>query len=82
MSYLIWSNEHRMWWRPNRGGYTRSLEAAGRYTREEAIQQCALGRDGWGSNEIPPEMPVDEIDALECARRFAERHLRSQKAAS
>jgi hypothetical protein len=73
MPYLNWSNEHRMWWRPNRGGYTHSLEAAGCYTREEAIKTCAFGRDGRGSHEIPPEMPVDEIDALECAERFSAR---------
>lgn len=34
--YLIWSNEHRMWWRPDGRGYTDSLDEAGRYVRETA----------------------------------------------
>jgi hypothetical protein len=29
--FLIWSNEHRMWWRANECGYTDSIEEAGRY---------------------------------------------------
>lgn len=34
--YVIWSFEHRAWWRPGRWGYTDDLEQAGRYTRREA----------------------------------------------
>lgn len=34
--YVIWSFEHRMWWAPDRAGYTPSLELAGRYTAKEA----------------------------------------------
>lgn len=34
--YLIWSNQHRMWWRPNKQGYTEYIEEAGRYDREWA----------------------------------------------
>lgn len=35
MRFLIWSNEHRMWWRPNQRGYTDAIEEAGRYDRAE-----------------------------------------------
>ena len=34
--YVIWSHEHDAWWGPDRCGYTRELEKAGRYTGEEA----------------------------------------------
>jgi hypothetical protein len=36
MRYLIWSNEHRMWWRANGSGYTATIEEAGRYTYQQA----------------------------------------------
>lgn len=35
-TFLIWSNQHGMWWRPARRGYTAHIEEAGRYTRAEA----------------------------------------------
>lgn len=60
--YLIWSNEHRAWWRPNRMGYTIHIEAAGRYTREEAISESRV-RDQ-RPDEPMPELPVREADAL------------------
>lgn len=37
-TYLIWSNEHRMWWRANHRGYTGSIEEAGRYPHVDATQ--------------------------------------------
>jgi len=33
-SYLIWSFEHRAWWKPDGFGYTLALEKAGRFTLE------------------------------------------------
>lgn len=43
--YLVWSNEHRAWWGRDHTGYTTSLSAAGRYSRDEALRICgrALG---------------------------------------
>lgn len=41
--WVIWSEEHGAWWAPGMLGYTRSLAAAGRYEREEAI---AISRRG------------------------------------
>lgn len=29
--YLVWSNQHAMWWRPGEIGYTKVIEEAGRY---------------------------------------------------
>lgn len=60
--YLIWSNEHRAWWRPNRSGYTIFVEKAGRYSQAEAIEQ-SRHRDQ-SKNEAPPEIPVREADMI------------------
>jgi hypothetical protein len=38
---LIWSFEHRQWWRPNSVGYTFELAEAGRYPLLEALRICA-----------------------------------------
>ena len=35
--YLIWSHEHKQWWRWNHAGYTDNVEEAGRYSRVDAI---------------------------------------------
>lgn len=34
--FVIWSHEHRAWWRPARRGYTPVLAEAGRYSFDEA----------------------------------------------
>ncbi len=34
--FLIWSNQHRMWWRADERGYTDSIEEAGRYPLDAA----------------------------------------------
>lgn len=62
--YLVWSNEHRCWWRPGSRGYTQKIESAGRFDRDEAIK-ISRGR-GWPAKGIPDEVPVLERDALEC----------------
>jgi alpha-glutamyl/putrescinyl thymine pyrophosphorylase clade 1 len=35
---LIWSGEHRAWWRPNCQGYTQSIDEAGRYSFADAFE--------------------------------------------
>ena len=55
--YLIWSNEHRAWWRPDRCGYTRDVRTAGRYSRQEAIETSGTARCGW----VDPRRLPDEI---------------------
>lgn len=39
-AWLIWSNEHGLWWKPNQRGYTQRVEEAGLYTLDEAIKIC------------------------------------------
>ena len=64
--YLIWSNEHVAWWRPDRCGYTAYIDAAGRYSREDAIKICSSANYGFiQDDENPCEIPVLEQDALE-----------------
>lgn len=41
IAYLVWSNEHRMWWRANHCGYTGSIEEAGRYPHPAAERIAA-----------------------------------------
>lgn len=65
---LIWSNEHRAWWRPNSCGYTTHLAAAGRYSQAEAAAICRAARGGWKEGTPPPEIPVREADALGSSR--------------
>jgi hypothetical protein len=38
--YLIWSNQHRGWWGPDRCGYSPGLRGAGRYSRQQAVKIC------------------------------------------
>ena len=35
-TFVVWSWEHRAWWRADRKGYTESLNEAGHYTFDEA----------------------------------------------
>lgn len=68
--YLIWSNEHRLWWRANSQGYTRAVNNAGRYSRGEALKICSAARNGWRADEPPPEIPVRLTDAQFCLDRM------------
>lgn len=61
--YLIWSNEHRAWWRPNAHGYTVHIEQAGRYTRDEAVKHSRC-RDQYRGEPLP-ELPIREDDLKE-----------------
>lgn len=66
--YLIWSNQHKAWWRPNSQGYTVHLDAAGRYARDEAIAIARGSRDGWTDRtRIPSEIAIREADVLAAA---------------
>jgi hypothetical protein len=60
--YLIWSNEHRLWWRGNGQGYTHRLDEAGIYTRLEAIRRSST-RDQTPGEPLP-ELPIRRDDLL------------------
>jgi hypothetical protein len=62
MSYqwLVWSNEHRAYWRPDKAGYTIFAKAAGRYTEEQAIDICRFARSRGEDGNPPPETMIRE----------------------
>jgi hypothetical protein len=67
--YLVWSNQHRAWWRANSCGYVKSVLGAGHYTREEAIAISGDTRDHWEDpSETPDELAIP-ISALPRAIR-------------
>lgn len=39
-TWLIWSNEHSAWWKPNQNGYTTDITGAGRYAYNVALEIC------------------------------------------
>lgn len=64
--YLVWSNEHKAWWRPNNAGYTKSSKAAGRYTRAEALDISRRARNGWIKHDsTPDDLPIRVSDVPE-----------------
>ena len=61
--YLIWSNEHKAWWRGGKVGYTKQLKDAGVYKRIEAIAICRNAIPGTaGRLGMFPEIPVRLAD--------------------
>ncbi|SEQ71573.1 hypothetical protein SAMN05216548_10737 [Faunimonas pinastri] len=72
--YLVWSTEHRAWWKPDCVSYTYRLDDAGRYTRELALLICSGAHGGWREGEVPSELPVQLEDALTAAGQEAPRH--------
>lgn len=63
--YLVWSNEHRCWWRPERKGYTLHVQSAGRYSRADAIEIARGSRNGWAEGRAPDEIAVAERDVMD-----------------
>lgn len=64
-AYLIWSNEHRGWWRPNSMGYTTGLRNAGHYTRDNALRICREAIYTAGHIGMISEIPVRLADVEE-----------------
>ncbi len=66
ITHLIWSNEHRAWWRANGAGYTDSIldERLGMYTADEAasyVHPQIKTSDG----RVPRDVivPASELDS-------------------
>lgn len=61
--WLVWSHEHKAWWRPAHQGYCAMRCDAGRYSFEEAID--ILMNANFGLNTYPHEALVPDIDCAE-----------------
>lgn len=59
MSYLIWSNEHRAWWKPNQRGHTTRTDKAGRFTSFEARSIVMNANRFQKPDETPNEIMVE-----------------------
>ncbi len=60
MQYLIWSNEHRAYWRPQSAGYTKRKSQAGRYSLDEAVEIC----DGANASLTDEQEPMETMLAV------------------
>jgi hypothetical protein len=73
--YLVWSHEHRAWWRKGSAGYTQHLSEAGLYTHDHAMAICLAAMPG--AREVLNELPVrwDDLQVLRDAyvAQFPER---------
>lgn len=69
--YLVWSNEHRAWWRPDRCGYTRNVTNAGIYSRADAIEiaRASSTHIDWTCTS-PDEIAVRIDDLSEDVRKL------------
>lgn len=68
--YLIWSNEHRAWWKPARCGYTTLTHEAGRYT--EAVADAILRSANFDPAARPNEVKCLAPPDFTCRQQFLE----------
>lgn len=46
MTFMIWSQRHEAWWKPEGAGYTKKKSEAGLFTIQEALRQNLDGVSG------------------------------------
>ena len=63
--YLIWSNEHRRWWRADSCGYTALISNAGRYAKAEAAEIVANANRYLPDAQEPNEVLVLAPECIE-----------------
>lgn len=61
--YLVWSNEHRGWWKQSHG-YTSGLNKAGRFSRETAMKICRNAVLDAAHQGTIAELPVRLADVI------------------
>ncbi len=67
--YLIWSNEHNSWWKPYSYGYTNSIQEAGRYSLEEAMEIEKDANGYLARGQEPKDIKLKENDVLASRNR-------------
>jgi len=63
MKWLIWSHEHRGWWKPGGLGYTKVRGEAGRFSLGEAAQICAEANLTLTGPQFPDETMCPDWNA-------------------
>lgn len=66
--YIIWSNQHKSYWKPNSMGYSIDIREAGIYSLKEVIRICDGATYDW-NNKIPNELPI-QIESLPYTARI------------
>jgi hypothetical protein len=66
--YLIWSNEHRAWWKTGGWGYSTGLATAGRFTKQDAMRICRDAIPTAAHIGKMSEIPVREQDLYDILR--------------
>jgi hypothetical protein len=64
LTHLIWSNERCAWWRSGGIGYTVIVEEAGRFNRDQALEECRRSLLGWRPGTPYPDIPVLQRDIM------------------
>lgn len=57
--YLIWSFEHRAWWKSGGWGYTTATHKAGTFSLAEATKICDQANIACSPDKPPNEMMID-----------------------
>lgn len=57
--WLVWSHEHNGFWAPGRWGYTRFIEQAGRFSRDEAEAICRDAQPSSWRDRDTPDLPPE-----------------------
>lgn len=71
--WLIYSREHNKWWTSGERGYSSTIDEAGRYTRERAIQICKsanIARPADDPHEVMVPAPEAYEKMLAAVNRF------------
>jgi hypothetical protein len=72
--YLIWSHEHRAWWK-GPSGYTPHLSEALQVDRARALQICRHAMPGTAARmSALPELPVRLFDVLAFTAAYRAEH--------
>lgn len=75
--WLVWSDDHGGWWKPNHRGYTRDIAMAGRYTLRQAqdiVIRAACPSADLVTGSITDAFPERMVRAPEHATEGAQPH--------